>query len=123
MELFVSPMYVVIAQNVQFVTGSLCGVLMLLTVWDEDVLAVDHVITYMTALGVIAAACRVFIPDENMVFAPEKCLTAVLAHIHYFPDNWQGQAHTQSVMSEQHLTVSTPFVDRWECFANGRLVR
>merc|ERR1712241_574931 len=35
-----------------------------------------------------------------MVFCPEKTLTAVMAHIHYFPDSWRGEAHTARVMSE-----------------------
>jgi hypothetical protein len=38
-----------------------------------------------------------FFSDENLVFCPEKTLTAVIAHIHYFPDAWKGQAHTTKV--------------------------
>ncbi len=35
-----------------------------------------------------------------MVFCPEKTLTAVLAHTHYFPDpNWRGRAHCPDVMA------------------------
>jgi hypothetical protein len=43
---------------------------------------------------------RVFIPDENLVWCPEKLLTAVLAHAHYLPDSWRGQAHTNRVREE-----------------------
>lgn len=35
-----------------------------------------------------------------MVWCPEKLMTAVLAHVHYLPDNWKGQAHTHSVRQE-----------------------
>ncbi len=43
---------------------------------------------------------RVFVPDENMVFCPEKTLTSVLAHTHYFPDpDWRGRAHCPEVMA------------------------
>ncbi len=43
---------------------------------------------------------RVFVPDENLVFCPEKTLTSVLAHIHYFPDqSWRGRAHCPEVMA------------------------
>ena len=45
--------------------------------WDEDVLSVDHVLTVMTVLGAAVAGARVFIPDENLVFSPEKSLTQV----------------------------------------------
>ena len=38
-----------------------------------------------------------FVSDDNLVFCPEKTLTAVIAHIHYFPDAWKGQAHTTKV--------------------------
>lgn len=36
---------------------------------------------------------RSFIPDKNMVFCPEQLLRVILAHIHYMPDHWQGNAH------------------------------
>jgi autophagy-related protein 9 len=35
-------------------------------VWDEDVLNVEHVLTFMTVLGACVAGARVFIPDENL---------------------------------------------------------
>lgn len=36
---------------------------------------------------------RSFIPDKNMVCCPEQLLRVILAHIHYMPDHWQGNAH------------------------------
>ena len=100
LELFVSPLMVVVAQNMAFVAGSILAVLIVLSVWDEDVLNIEHALTLMTGLGAIVAVCRVFIPDENMVFCPEKLLSAVVAHIHYFPvSDWRGQAHTSKTMS------------------------
>jgi len=36
---------------------------------------------------------RSFIPDKHMVFCPEQLLRVILAHIHYMPDHWQGNAH------------------------------
>ena len=62
------------------------------------------------------AGASLFIPDPNMVFNPERCLSAVLAHIHYFPPSpsdkerpltlgphsggvgWKGREHTPAVM-------------------------
>jgi hypothetical protein len=43
---------------------------------------------------------RVFIPDENLVWCPEKLMSAVLAHAHYLPDSYRGQAHTNRVREE-----------------------
>jgi hypothetical protein len=100
MDIFVSPLATVIAKFTAFLAGSVLAVLILLTVWDEDVLNVEHVLTLMTILGAAVAAARVFIPDENLVFSPEKSLAQVISHIHYFPVEWQGQAHTYSVMTE-----------------------
>lgn len=43
---------------------------------------------------------RVFIPDENMIWCPEQLMTAVLAHTHYLPVTWRGQAHTSRVRDQ-----------------------
>ena len=47
-----------------FVAGSLLAVLIILTVIDEDFLAVQHVLTIMGGLGATVAICRALIPDE-----------------------------------------------------------
>uniref|UniRef100_A0A7N8X4M5 Autophagy-related protein 9 n=1 Tax=Mastacembelus armatus TaxID=205130 RepID=A0A7N8X4M5_9TELE len=76
-----------------FFAGSLLAVLIALTIYDEDVLAVEHVLSSITLLGVCITVCRSFIPDKHMVFCPEQLLRVILAHIHYMPDHWQGNAH------------------------------
>jgi len=118
MDIFVSPTAAVLARFVCFVAGSVLAVLIVLTVWDEDVLNVEHILTIMTVLGGVIAGASLFIPDPNMVFNPERCLSAVLAHIHYFPPSpsdkerpltlgphpanggvgWKGREHTPAVM-------------------------
>uniref|UniRef100_A0A1B6D492 Autophagy-related protein 9 n=1 Tax=Clastoptera arizonana TaxID=38151 RepID=A0A1B6D492_9HEMI len=100
MSIFTSPIMTVIAQNVVFVAGSILAVLLALTVYDEDVLTVDHVLSAITLLGGLVAGFRVFIPDENLVWCPENLMTAVLAHVHYLPDNWKNKAHTSDVRKE-----------------------
>uniref|UniRef100_A0A674E0G5 Autophagy-related protein 9 n=1 Tax=Salmo trutta TaxID=8032 RepID=A0A674E0G5_SALTR len=79
--------------NVAFFAGSLLAVLIALTIYDEDVLAVEHVLSSITLLGVCITVCRSFIPDKHLVYCPEQLLRVVLAHIHYMPDHWQGNAH------------------------------
>uniref|UniRef100_A0A8D0CX46 Autophagy-related protein 9 n=1 Tax=Sander lucioperca TaxID=283035 RepID=A0A8D0CX46_SANLU len=93
MNCFLSPLLTVVAKNVAFFAGSLLAVLIALTIYDEDVLAVEHVLTSITLLGVCITVCRSFIPDKHMVFCPEQLLRVILAHIHYMPDHWQGNAH------------------------------
>ncbi|XP_076756941.1 autophagy-related protein 9 [Xylocopa sonorina] len=100
MSIFTSPVMTVIAKNVAFVAGSVLAVLLILTVYDEDVLTVEHVLTTITVLGAMVAGARAFIPDENLVWCPETLLTAVLAHTHYRPDGWRGHAHTQTTRAE-----------------------
>ena len=41
-----------------FVSGALLAVLLGLTIYDEDVITVEHVLTLMTLLGGLVAVCR-----------------------------------------------------------------
>ncbi|XP_061413226.1 autophagy-related protein 9A-like isoform X1 [Lethenteron reissneri] len=100
MDSFTAPMMAVLAKNVTFFAGSLLAVLLALTVYDEDVLSVEHVLTAITALGVLLTVCRAFIPDEHLVWNPEHLLQAVLAHIHYMPEHWKGIAHKTETRDE-----------------------
>lgn len=50
-----------------------------------------------------------------MVFCPEQLLRVILAHIHYMPDHWQGNAHryeTRDQFSQlfQYKAVSMCYV-------------
>jgi autophagy-related protein 9 len=49
---------------ISFTAGAILAVLIILTVYDEDVLNVDHMLTTMTSLGVVLGICRSLIPDE-----------------------------------------------------------
>lgn len=97
---FSSPMATIIARFVAFTSGAILAVLLLLTVYDEDVLSAEHVLTAMTLLGGTVAVCRGVIPDETMAWCPETLLSNVLAHTHYLPPGWQGLAHTSHVRKE-----------------------
>ncbi|KAG9277604.1 autophagy-related protein 9A [Astyanax mexicanus] len=100
MNCFMSPLLTVAAKNVAFFAGSILAVLIALTIYDEDVLAVEHVLSSITLLGVCITICRSFIPDKHMVFCPEQLLKVILAHIHYMPDHWQGNAHRYETRDE-----------------------
>lgn len=58
MNAFNSPLLAVLARSAAFFAGSLLAVLVALTVYDEDVLAVQHVLTAGTALGIIITVAR-----------------------------------------------------------------
>ncbi|XP_072901240.1 autophagy-related protein 9B isoform X2 [Hemitrygon akajei] len=100
MNSFTSPLLMVIAQNLAFFSGSILAVLIALTVYDEDVLTVQHILTAITVLGIVVTVCRSFIPDEYMVWCPEQLLQCVLAHIHYMPDHWKGNANKSETRDE-----------------------
>ncbi|XP_041100581.1 autophagy-related protein 9B isoform X1 [Polyodon spathula] len=100
MNSFTSPLFTVIAKNVAFFSGSILAVLIALTVYDEDVLTVQHILTAITMLGVVVTVTRSFIPDEHMVWCPEQLLQCVLAHIHYMPDHWKGNANKSETRDE-----------------------
>ncbi|XP_030607138.1 autophagy-related protein 9B isoform X2 [Archocentrus centrarchus] len=100
MNSFTSPLLTVIAKNIAFFSGSVLAVLIVLTVYDEDVLTVQHILTAITVLGVTITIARSFIPDEHMVWCPEQLLQCVLAHIHYMPDHWRGNANKSETRDE-----------------------
>ncbi|XP_029381241.1 autophagy-related protein 9B [Echeneis naucrates] len=100
MNSFTSPLLTVLAKNVAFFSGSVLAVLIALTVYDEDVLTVQHILTAITVLGVVITITRSFIPDEHMVWCPEQLLQCMLAHIHYMPDHWRGSANKSETRDE-----------------------
>lgn len=100
---FTSPLVILLAKYVAFFAGSIGAVLVVLTVYDEDVLAVEHIFTIMSIAGLIVTGCRVLIPDEHLIYCPEILMRNILAHIHYMPDSWKGNAHKQSVRDEFSL--------------------
>lgn len=53
-----APLLALLARQLVFFAGALFAALLVLTVYDEDVLAVEHVLTAMTALGVTATVAR-----------------------------------------------------------------
>jgi Autophagy protein Apg9. len=100
MSMFTSPLTSILATNVCFVGGGIFMVLVMLSVYDEDVLAVEHLLTILSFCGLLATVSRSMLPDENMVWCPEQLMTAIIAQIHYCPEHWKGQAHTTQVRKE-----------------------
>ncbi|PKK17643.1 autophagy-related protein 9A-like, partial [Columba livia] len=58
MNSFTSPLLTVLAKNVGFFAGSILAVLIVLTVYDEDVLTVQHILTAITLLGLLVTLAR-----------------------------------------------------------------
>ncbi|XP_021018215.1 autophagy-related protein 9B [Mus caroli] len=82
-----APLRALLARQLVFFSGALFAALLVLTIYDEDVLAVEHVLTTMTALGVTATVARSFIPEEQCQGrSSQLLLQAALAHMHYLPE-------------------------------------
>lgn len=98
MESFSSPMGAVIARKLSFIFGGITMILVLLFMFiDEDIAHVEHIAQTLALCTALAIVSRKLIPDENLIFCPEQLMTAVLAHTHYLPISWKGQAHTSHV--------------------------
>lgn len=128
MSSFSSPLMAVIAGNLVFICGGILAVLIVLTIYDEDVVQVEHVLTIISILTAIVVISRVFIPDENLIWCPEQLMSAVLAHVHYLPMSWRGLAHTSKIreqfgqlfqlraiylFNELFSPFTTPFILMW----------
>lgn len=57
---FSSNLIAILARNLAFLAGAILAVLIILTVYDEDVITVEHVLTIMTLLGAIVAGIPLF---------------------------------------------------------------
>ncbi|XP_062956206.1 autophagy-related protein 9B isoform X2 [Cynocephalus volans] len=106
-----APLRALLARQLVFFAGALFAALLVLTVYDEDVLAVEHVLTAMTALGVTATVARSFIPEEQCQGrAPQLLLQAALAHMHYLPEEpgpgGRTSAYRQMAQLLQYRAVS-----------------
>ncbi|KAB1276237.1 Autophagy-related protein 9B [Camelus dromedarius] len=106
-----APLLALLARQLVFFAGALFAALLVLTVYDEDVLAVEHVLTAMTALGILATVARSFIPDEQAQSrSPQLLLQAALAHMHYLPEETgpagKASAYRQMARLLQYRAVS-----------------
>lgn len=87
MNCFLSPLLTVVAKNLAFFAGSLLAVLIALTIYDEDVLAVEHVLTSITLLGVCITVCRY----HFMSFVSSACQSVEICRV-----NERKSIHSQT---------------------------
>lgn len=97
---FISHFLINIAKFFLFTFGAIFAVLVFLTVYDEDVLNVEHIITIITISGAVAGIARSMIPDESAVYFTDQMMYQILAQVHYLPDKWKVQANSLEVRDE-----------------------
>uniref|UniRef100_A0A915JM73 Autophagy-related protein 9 n=1 Tax=Romanomermis culicivorax TaxID=13658 RepID=A0A915JM73_ROMCU len=97
LNMFRGNMLEILAQNLIFFLGAYVIVIIALSLYDQDVLLVQNVLTILTLSSLAIAVCRSFISNENQVFCPELMLKILTTHLHYIPDFWKNRAHTSDV--------------------------
>jgi len=97
---FQNYLLIVLAEHLSYMFGAILAVLICLTVYDEDVLKVEHALTVMGILTAVVGILRGLIPKEEELNCPEQLMRAALKHLHYLPTSWQGEEHTERVRSQ-----------------------
>ncbi|KAJ6225156.1 hypothetical protein RDWZM_003701 [Blomia tropicalis] len=113
MDSFTSPLMTVFARFFMFIAATMLSALFLLTVWDEDVITVEHVLTIVTGLGGVIALSRAFLPDsEPKRYTQAELDAAIVQHIHYRAHH--HPAHTiqaRNAMSNIFVYKSTTIIE------------
>eukprot|EP00731_Ephydatia_muelleri_P020189 Em0012g1014a len=99
-DTFTSPLLVILAKNVVFFAGSLLGVLVVMTIIQEDLLTAHNLLAIISLLGLTVTVGVLFIPDENTVRCPAQHMAEVLKHVQCMPDLWKEQPHLVEVYLE-----------------------
>lgn len=113
MDSFPSPLIELFAKFFTFASGILLSVLIVLTVYDEDVITVEHLLTIATVLGTVIAVSRAFMSDYDIKrWTLAELDAAVLQHIHYRPHGYP--AHTiqaRNAMTNIFVYKSTTIIE------------
>lgn len=106
MEQFHSEKLASVGRFVAFVAGSICVVLIGMTVINEDLLLHfeitpgKSVIWYLAFFGAVLAITRALVPDPTRLKDPSKLMTEVQEFTHYMPKHWTGRLQTEMVRRE-----------------------
>lgn len=106
-----------------FFTSAIMVPILALTIYDDSILSIEHMITILSVLSLLFLVCRLvkkylyinvnliynqcdiyhfrsFVDDDKEIVCQESLMTAVLSEVHYLPDLWVGKAHTQLVSNQ-----------------------
>jgi autophagy-related protein 9 len=89
----------IIAKFAIFVSSSICGVIIILSLLDEAVLLYVKVgdrnlLWYLAICGLVIASARPFVIDSHTNFEPDKAFADLVEHTHYFPSRWRNSVHS-----------------------------
>ena len=69
---FVSKFLVILAKFLVLAFGAVFAVLAVLTILDEDVLNVEHILTILTVSGALASVGRGLIPSDEVIYSKDN---------------------------------------------------
>ena len=86
-----------------FISGSLCAILVVMTLFEEEMQQGFEITPnrsaffYIGLLGTILAISSSICPEIPQVPDPEGWMKQVALDTHYMPQEWRGYAHTLGV--------------------------
>eukprot|EP00003_Mantamonas_plastica_P018928 TRINITY_DN308_c0_g1_i4.p1 TRINITY_DN308_c0_g1~~TRINITY_DN308_c0_g1_i4.p1 ORF type:complete len:482 (-),score=155.91 TRINITY_DN308_c0_g1_i4:179-1624(-) len=95
---FPVPMLTTVARFLSFVSGAFAAVLLFLSIIDEQLLLKMElggkaIVWWIGVLGTVFAMSRAYIPEENLVYDPNKLMKDTSRAVRYIPDSWRHKAH------------------------------
>lgn len=123
-ESFPAPKYTAIVKLVSFMAGSIVLVLILVTVYNEDLLMHfeltegKSIIWYLGLFGAILTISRALIPNPRARYVDKGVLLEeISAHLHHSPETWKS--HPESFTVKDELAALLP--SRYVLFARELL--
>lgn len=130
---FHNPLTVVLAQTVYFIAGSFIALLLVISLLGDSVMLYvtfgdRNLLWYLSALGVIAAFSRSYMPERdggsggisganvakyavNFQATTSALLRQVVTYTHWRPASWYGSAHSLKTRDEFIAMIRT----KWVC--------
>lgn len=103
MDQFHNDKLAALGKFVAFIAGSFLVILVGLSIFNEELLlryeitSGRTILYYIGFFGIILAASKSVIPDENATFEPVPTFHEVVQYTHYLPAHWRGKLHTEKV--------------------------
>lgn len=84
-----------------FVLSSFAAVLLVISVYDRELLSLELKL-YLASLGVAIMIARAMLPEplEQAIYDPDTSMRQIIEFTHYMPDSWEGRLHTEPVKNE-----------------------
>lgn len=103
MNQFPKNYLIIIARCISFISGALATVLIIITLFEEDLQQGFEIspgrsaLFYIGIFGTLMAVTGSLIPSDTVVFEPERWMKEVILDTHYSPADWKNKYNTEQV--------------------------